>query len=141
MSMSISIDGADELAAEMRQMADRYPDQCNAAMKKVAKDFRDEVNAQFPGSYAKGKRPFAKNWKTEYETSGFGLITETTVANKSPHWHLVENGHHKWYMGQDTGGFVPGKHYAERVRADFEKTYPDRMDAAVTAALRKAGLA
>lgn len=140
MSMTISIDGVDELAAEMRQMAERYPDQCNSAMRKVAKEFREDVNSQFPGHYATGKRPFAKNWKTKYETSAFGVITEATVYNKAPHWHLVENGHRKFIHGRSTGGFVPGKHYAERTRADFESRYPDIMDVAITAALRKAGL-
>ena len=136
MSMIISFEGADELVAQMKQMAERYPDQCNAAMKRVAKEFRDNINAQFPDSYSKSNRPFAKSWKTKYETSSFGLITETEIGNKAPHWHLVENGH----QIVPHGGAVKGKHYAERVRADFESRYPQIIDAAISQALRKAGL-
>lgn len=136
MSITLSIEGADELAAEMKRMSEQYPDQCNAAMKRIAKEFRDDVNVQFPGSYASGKRPFAKSWKTTYETSSLGLITETEIANRAPHWHLVENGHH--IVPQ--GGSVEAKNYAKRVEDDYESRYPQIMEAAVTLALGKAGL-
>ena len=136
----MEIDGADELAACIEKALAFCPDDMNLAMKRAAKGFREDCNAKFPATYDKGKRPFKKNWKTENTYGAYGYITETTVANKSPHWHLVENGHQKWIDGKNTGGFVPGRHYAEKTRGEYEEKYPEMMQEAALEALEKAGL-
>lgn len=137
---SISIDGADELKKNMEEMIHQCPDQLNLAMKRAAKGFREDCNDKFPTYYEDGKRPFPKEWKTDNTYGDLGIITVTEVKNKAPHFHLVENGHRKFINGVDTGGFVKGKHYAAKTRAEYEDKYPEILDQAVNQALKEADL-
>ena len=92
-----------------------------------------------PSSYKSGAKGL-KRWKTTKNYSPSGMIASVAVTNKAPHFHLVENGHRKFINGVDTGGFVEGKHYAEKTREEYESKYPDMMQSAINKALADRGL-
>lgn len=124
----------------MEALVSRYPDQANDAMREAAKEWKQSCNDKFPAYYSKGVKPFPKNWKSTAEYTNLGLIGTLTVSNKAPHFHLVEEGHAKWLWGKNTGGYVPGKFYAERTRAEFESRYPEIMEKALNDAVAGSGL-
>lgn len=66
--------------------------------------------------------------------------TAVSVTNKHPLFHLLENGHRKWLFGHDTGGFVPGLHYAERTREEFNESFGDDTDEFVAKAMKRHNL-
>lgn len=137
----ITMEGAQELIDDMNALMAQCPDDVNKAMRDVAKSWRKDCNDKMPASYDRGKRPFRKNWKTENQYGSLGIIEETAITNKSPHWHLVENGHAKYdFHGNPTGGFVPGKHYAEKTREEYKDKYPEMMSEAVNRLLNRNNL-
>ena len=98
------------------------------------------LNSKFPASYDSGKRPFRKNWTTKSTYGVTGIIEETEIANKAPHFHLVEEGHRKFdFHGNDTGGFVPGRHYAEQTREEWRTEFPKMVQEHLDRALDKGG--
>lgn len=139
--MHIELRGAVELQASFSTLFQNQPDELNKAIRKAGKGWCDDVNQMFPSHYAEGKKPFAKSWKTKTTMNHWGIIESLEIVNKRPHWHLVENGHAKVLWGKRTGGFVPGKHYARRAREIWKDKFPEAIDAAITAAMAKAGLA
>lgn len=129
------ITGAEELAADMKRLIDTAPEALDRAMMRAAKGFTDDCNDLMPSDYS-----FRKTWKRHKVTGDFGITTAIEVRNAAPHWHLVENGHVKWLNGTNTGGFVPGKHYAERTRERYREEYPAIVGAAVAKAMLEVGL-
>ena len=123
----------------MQSMVSRVPDDVNKAVIKTAKDWTKDCNAKMPSSYKDGSKGL-KRWKTKKNYGSTGMIASVEVTNKAPHFHLVENGHRKFINGVDTGGFVEGKHYAEKTRAEYESKYPDMMQSAINKALADRGL-
>lgn len=90
------LDGLDELKADIERCVNEYPEETSQKVYNLSGKFTKDVNAKFPGSYNKGKRPLSKNWKREREkTLVTGYTIRVNVTNKSPHFHLVENGHVK----------------------------------------------
>ena len=135
----LTMHGTDELIEDMNKLMTSCPDELNKAMKRVAKEWKKDCNNKMPAYYDKGKPSLKKNWKIESKFGVLGIIEELTIRNKAPHFHLVENGHRKFIHGIDTGGFVAGKHFAEKTNVEYEKKYPEMMQAAADKLLRKAG--
>ena len=74
----------------------QYPEETSKRFITWQDSFTKDVNKKFPASYDRGKRPFSKNWKRERDKTQFtGYTVRVNVMNKSPHFHLVENGHVK----------------------------------------------
>lgn len=136
---SVHFIGLDVLLEDMQSMVSRVPDDVNKAVIKTAKDWTKDCNAKMPSSYKDGSKGL-KRWKTKKNYGSTGMIASVEVTNKAPHFHLVENGHRKFINGVDTGGFVEGKHYAEKTRAEYESKYPDMMQSAINKALADRGL-
>ena len=131
---SVHFIGLESLLEDMRSMVTQSPDELNDAVIKTAKAWTKDCNAKMPSSY-KSDTKGLKRWKTTKNYSPSGMIASVEVTNKAPHFHLVENGHRKFINGMDTGGFVEGKHYAEKTRAEYESKYPDMMQMAINKAL------
>lgn len=148
---SIRFIGLDGLLEDMRSMVSKVPDEFNNAIINTAKAWIKDCNAKMPSSYSgvstvdeegerKVNKASLKRWKITKNYSPTGMIASVEVTNKAPHFHLVENGHRKFINGVDTGGFVQGKHYAEKTRAEYESKYPDMMQSAINKALADRGL-
>ena len=136
----VEIEGLEDLRSKMEKCAEDFPDQANLAMKRCAADWRKDVNAKMPSSYSTGKKPIPKNWKSEYTYNRYQVCDSVTIYNKAPHWHLVENGHRKFdFHGHDTGGFVPGRHYAADTNDEWEDKFPEEIDKQLDKALAEAG--
>lgn len=130
------INGLDSLVEELETCREKIPDQTNLAMKRCAGDWRKDVNAKMPSNYKK----IPKKWKTRYTYDNLGMISESEITNTQPEWHLVENGHRQFdFHGHDTGGFVPGRHYAADTNAEWEDKFPEVMETELDKVLKKAG--
>lgn len=167
--VEFSIDGLDELQRDFNAVVEKYPDEAEKETFKQVGRFTKDVNAKFPASYKKGKRPLSKSWKRERVRTFSGYTVEVTGTNTAPHWHLVENGHELWipperyaammagkltYTGQIHRGkrrrkekgdlmhvkFVPGKHYCELTRKEWQKKYPQTVMTFVDEMLKKNNL-
>ena len=135
---SVHFIGLESLLEDMQSMVTQSPDELNDAVIKTAKAWTKDCNAKMPSSYKNGTKGL-KRWKTTKNYSPSGMIASVEVTNKAPHFHLVENGHRKFIHGVDTGGFVEGKHYAEKTRAEYESKYPEKMQEAINKALADRG--
>ncbi|MSS91369.1 hypothetical protein FYJ45_24980 [Eisenbergiella tayi] len=128
MAVDFMVKGLDDLQKDIEELISKYPDETNAKMKQIGKEFTKDCNSQMPPSYKKGKRPIPKSWKVTVDEERH-VATQTYIKNTAPHFHLVENGHKKWINGVDTGGTVPGKHYAEKTSHEYEEKFPDEIEA------------
>ena len=148
---SVHFIGLDGLLEDMQNMVSRAPDDINNAIVKTAKAWTKDCNAKMPSSYSgasvvdeegerKTNKASLKRWQIKKSFNSLGIIASVEVTNKAPHFHLVENGHRKFINGVYTGGFVEGKHYAEKTRAEYESKYPDMMQSAINKALADRGL-
>lgn len=118
--LKVQMKGADELMEDMKTLAEDSPRELLDSLSKVAENFNDDVNKKMPGKYSEK----IKEWKVRGAIGTTGIFATST--NKAPHFHLVENGHAKYdFHGHYTGGFVPGRHYAERTRQEYEEKYPE----------------
>ena len=136
---SIHFIGLESLLEDMQSIVTQAPDELNKAVVKTANAWTKDCNSKMPSSYKSGTKSL-KKWKIKKNYSSTGMLSSVEVTNKAPHFHLVENGHRKFINGVDTGGFVEGRHYAEKTRAEYESKYPDAMQAAIIRALADRGL-
>lgn len=130
--LRLEIDGADELVEDMKKLVTDYPKAASDALFEVAENFNEDVNAKMPANYSKRIR----KWKIQGAKEGTSSFVTST--NLAPHFHLVENGHAKYdFYGHYTGGFVPGKHYAEQTRQEYQSKYPEIMREKINQMLEK----
>ena len=138
MAESVRFIGLEGLMSDMQGLISKAPDELNKAVEKAAREWTKDCNEKMPSTYKDGKNSL-KKWKTKKEYTSLGIISSIEVTNKAPHFHLVENGHRKFIHGMDTGGFVEGKHYAEKTRAEYESKYPEKMQEAINKVLADRG--
>ena len=120
--LRLEFKGADELAADMKVLIEESPKELLNALFNVAEKFNNDVNVKMPGKY----KDRIKKWNVRGAIGTNGPFVTST--NKAPHFHLVENGHAKYaFHGRFTGGFVPGRHYAEQTRQEYQEKYPELM--------------
>lgn len=167
---SFQIEGLDELFNDVNSMYKEYPEDMSNTIYKISGEFTKDVNDKFPASYKTGKQPLNKNWKRERDRTMFtGYTIRVNVTNKSPHFHLVENGHqgkvptsdYAMYIKHNgspgTGskkpgtakkgtyamkdiGFVAGKHYCEKTRYEWVDKYPGQVAKHIERILRRHNL-
>ena len=125
--MAFEIRGLEDLQRDIENVVVKHPDEVNKKMKSLGNQFKKDCNAKMPANYHSGKRAIPKSWEIRSEQQAH-VVTEVQIRNKAPHFHLVENGHEKYIRGKSTGGFVPGKHYAERTRQEYEDKFPDEIE-------------
>nr|DAU01803.1 MAG TPA: putative tail-component [Caudoviricetes sp.] len=150
MAESVRFIGLEGLMSDMQGLISKAPDELNKAVEKTAREWTKDCNAKMPSSYSgasvvdeegerKTNKASLKRWQIKKSFNSLGMIASVEVTNKAPHFHLVENGHRKFIHGVDTGGFVEGKHYAEKTRAEYESKYPEKMQEAINKALADRG--
>jgi len=136
-TVNIDFHGLDK---DIEDVISKYPDETASFMRKSANKWKKDANTNGYGKYTGGKKPIPKSWKTEKEENILHQATSIQVKNTARHFHLVENGHVKWIRGRNTGGFVPGKHYAEKTREEWREKFPDLVDDFVDNMLKGHGL-
>lgn len=126
MSSSFEIDfrGLDD---DLNEVMTRYPDETMKFMRSQAAKWKKDCNEKGYDRYTGGKKPIPKNWKTSKEENILHQVCSVEIQNKSPLFHLLENGHDKWLWGRKTGGFVEGKHWAEKTRAEWQDKFGDNV--------------
>ena len=133
--LRLEFKGADELAADMKVLIEESPKELLNALFNVAEKFNNDVNVKMPGKY----KDRIKKWNVRGAIGTNGPFVTST--NKAPHFHLVENGHAKYdFHGRYTGGFVPGRHYAERTRQEYQEKYPELMTEKISNMIAKHNL-
>ena len=88
----------------------------NNAVKHVRKKARSLVKKK-TGNYHKS----FKRGKVFIDPGGHFV---TRILNKSPHGHLIEDGHRQIVDGQEVG-FVPGKKVMKKAMQEFESSRND----------------
>ncbi len=135
MAVSFMVKGLEEYQKDIETLLAKYPDETKARMRKIGRQFTKDYNDLIPGSYQNGKNPIPKKWKVVVDER-LHETNQVYITNKAPHFHLVENGHRKWINGVDTGGYVPGKHYMEKVAHEYEDKFPEEIKALLDEMLR-----
>ena len=125
MAEAFEVSGLDELRTDMEAVVSQYPDETAKWLRREANQWKKDCNSRGYSQYKDGKRPIPKSWKTEKEENIVHEVNSISIRNTAPHFHLVENGHRKVLWGRETGGFVPGKHYAEQTRAEWRDKFPE----------------
>ena len=149
MADGIEISGLDELATDLRSVVRKYPDRAGEELQKEAKELRKDVIAMVQNDTdehltkdgAKTKRSLTK--ASSYEISpvqGFNERQFVDISAKSPHFHLLENGHQLVTHKGQTIKFVPGYHFMDRARKDHAKKLPERMEKMVNNLLESENL-
>ena len=138
-NISVNLHGLDE---DLQKVMDEYPDETARFLRGEANKWKKDCNAKGYGNYKyqKGKKPIASNWETVKEENILHQMTRIEVRNKSSLFHLLENGHKKVLFGRDTGGFVEGKHWAEKTREEWDGKLTEDTRAYVNKMLEGAGL-
>lgn len=116
-TLSMSIDGMDELVESLERLTKKYPDKAGELLQKNAKKLRKDVIANVKEdtkTTGKTKRSLSKTSSYAVsEVQGYGTSQYVEISAKSPHFHLVEHGHVLTNHSGKTIGFVQGRHMME----------------------------
>lgn len=167
-SCEFEINGCEELKDKINQLLKTYPNETNAELEKITNDFKKDVNKKFPhGGASGGSKSVKKKWKKFKMIGQSGLTAGIEMQNQAPVFHLVENGHELYlskemYAAYRQGklghiakggsgkkgskdavhvGFVPGKHYCEKTRNEWNNgEFESRCEKHVNKLLKKVDL-
>lgn len=168
--ITFEIRGLEELKDKCQKLLSVYPDETNAEMEKCSVDFQKDTNKKFPNNgKTGGKYAVSKKWKKIRQTTLLGYTVMLELQNQAPHFHLVENGHDLYmskemyaaYMegrlghikrGKSSGKkggtwntvyvrFIPGKHYCEQTRNEWNNgEFDKRVQKHIKKLLKKCDL-
>lgn len=117
-----------------------YPEETLKFLRKEAAQWKKDCNDAGYGKYTGGKRPIPKSWKNTKEENLWHVATAIEITNSSPLFHLLENGHVKYFMGNGPLGFVSGKHWAEKTREQWKESFPGDVEDYVNSMLGRHNL-
>lgn len=115
--ISFNLEGLDELQKDLSRAVTFYPDEAEKALKSLGRSFCKDAKSNAKKNY---NHLDQKWWKKRVENN-LGDMSLIIINSSNTH-HLLENGHHKWLFGKDTGGWVPGQHYTEKTRQSWESS-------------------
>lgn len=159
----VQIDGLEELAETFEELVGKYPDRAGELLVSQAKELRKDVVKQVKNDTdtdGTSKKSLAKVGSYGISpVKGFGNQQYIEVSAKSPHFHLVENGHLKVVPmtrtiktrdgekrtvsnsnGGATVGFTPGYHFMDRASKKRQIEVPEELEKVVDELLREEGL-
>ncbi len=139
-SYSLDYHGFDE---DLKKVIQSYPDKTLTFMRKEANQWKKDCNTKgYDKSTSKSKKgkTISNSWKNTTEENVLHQVTAIEVQNQHPLFHLLENGHDKWLWGKPTGGFVQGKHWAEKTRAEWKDKFGTDVDGYVDKMLKEHNL-
>lgn len=161
--MSLQVDGLEDLAESLENIARRYPDRAAEILVNQAKELRKDVVRQVKNDTdtdGTSKKSLAKVGSYGISSvQGFGATQYVEVSAKSPHFHLLENGHMKVVPksraikkpdgekvkttnpnGGQTVGFVPGYHFMDVASKKRQVKIPEEVAEEVEKLLEEEGL-
>lgn len=159
----VQIDGLEELAESFEELARKYPDRAGELLVSQAKELRKDVVKQVKNDTdtdGSSRKSLAKVGSYGISpVKGFGNNQYIEVSAKSPHFHLLENGHLKVIPktrtittkdgekkkianpnGGATVGFTPGYHFMDRASKKRQIEVPEELKKVVDELLREEGL-
>ena len=159
----VQIDGLEELAETFEELVRKYPDRAGNMLVSQAKELRKDVVKQVKNDTdtdGLSKKSLAKVGSYAISpVKGFGNKQYIELSAKSPHFHLVENGHLKVVPmtrtvktkdgekrkisnpnGGATVGFTPGYHFMDRASKKRQIEVPEELKKVVDELLREEGL-
>ena len=139
----MDIDGLNELIGTFDELVKKYPDRAGDMLQKNAislrKDVVEEVK-KVTKTEGSSKRSLGK--LSSYKISpvkGYGVNQFVEISAKSPHFHLVENGHQLIINGENRG-FVQGKHMMATAVKKHQENMPESVSNMVDELLKEEGL-
>lgn len=144
MSDTIAIVGLDDLEETFSRLAAQYPDRAGDMLRGeafkfrngVAKRVREQTDTEVIHKQSLGK---GTSYKVS-EIKGTYQDQYVEISAKSPHFHLVENGHMMVTHTGDTVGFVPGYHFMDIQSKKEQEEMPEVVDRMITKMLKAEGL-
>lgn len=159
----VQVDGLEELAETFEELIEKYPDRAGDLLVSQAKELRKDVVKQVKNDTdtdGSSKKSLARAGSYGISpVKGFGDRQYIEVSAKSPHFHLLENGHMKVVPmtrtvktkdggkrkiqnsnGGATVGFTPGYHFMDRASKKRQIEVPTELKKVVDELLREEGL-
>lgn len=145
--LMVTVKGMDEVIDGMKALAQKYPDRVGDFVRKeafktrgmIVKEVRDCLDVDHGNDASLGK---IKNYAVS-QVKGYGSGQYVEISAKSPHFHLLENGHNlldrrtKQPVGQ---GWVPGYQMAGAAYKKEQERYPQNASEFIDDLLQKEGL-
>ena len=127
----VKFEGINDFKAKLEEVRARYPFKEEEILLKLGGMLKASAKDKTPlGGDKKHLRDQYKLSKVNYEKDGSNI----TMTNKSPLFHLIENGHQQVVGGKLAKGgkvvkFVPGKHMVETAMIELDQVLPTVVDA------------
>lgn len=118
----LDLSGLKELEEDISKVIKMYPDKADARLEKIGRNFKKSVKKITPDSGIAHKYKLKKGYQSS-KAKGFGEETRVEITTKSPHFHLVENGHELVKRNKKIG-WVEGVHMMEKTRKEYEQVIP-----------------
>ena len=143
--MATEIRGIEELNAKIGKFVAEFPECKSTVMVKLGNKSRkkmvDKGRSMFKEGNPQHKKSLTKlSSMTRKKPFTNGEVTEVDVKAKSPHFHLVNNGHRLVSSLGIVIGYVEPLHYKEEGMEGFDMIAEKEVDAMLLGILRKAGL-
>ncbi len=141
--LSMSVDGLEDLEKSFRELVNKYPDKAGDLLRADARQLRKDVVKEvkkLTKTTGSSKRSLAKvgSYKIS-QVQGYYEGQYVEISAKSPHFHLVENGHELIINGQNRG-FVQGKHMLDTAVKRHQESMPGIVSDMVDKLLEEGGL-
>lgn len=125
----IEVHGMDELTKSLDALVRKYPDKAGVLLqregRKIRKSIVDGYRSETEGS-GTSKRSLKKIGSYSVsKVQGIGMSQYVEIKGKSPHFHLVENGHVQLNRQGQAVGFVQGKHITRETAKEYEGKLPE----------------
>lgn len=161
-NITVEVDGLEELAETFESIIQKYPDRAAELLVKQAKELRKDVVKQVKNDTdtdGTSRKSLAK--VSSYGISkaqGYGAGQFIEVSAKSPHFHLLENGHRNVLpktrtvtrngekvkinlaRGGEVVGFTPGYHFMDAASRKRQIAIPAELTSEVNRILQEEGL-
>lgn len=160
---TVQVSGLEELSDTFRDLIKKYPDRAGQLLQKEGRALRKDVTIKVKqrlNTSDKSKMSLAKvgNYRVT-QPKGVGTAQYVEVIAKSPHFHLIENGHEivtpttrtitlkngskkkiKLKNGGQHKGFAAGYKLMDESAREHQASMPDVVEDMVDALLREGGL-
>ena len=129
MAIEVSVDGFDELVADMKKLVKEFPDEAGDELRKIGLSIKKDTiieTRRLCICHPNSKYSLLKNYGVS-KVRGVYLNQEVDIFTKSPHFHLVEDGHRMVTPGGRHVGQVEGRHMLGNVIEKYEPEMPQRF--------------